>query len=246
MSNESFRGRSFVSIGPSFKSTGESFDSIGESFVAVGPSWKNCGQSQGQAAALRSDQAFQKAVTAQYETVAGENEAILGDLTGNLEQIFNQGPNQQGMSPAELAVQNSQAINSAAAANKQVQQVIGEKAGVSGATPGVESGVVQAERATAATQVENNLSNQEAAITQKNYDIGRENYNTATKELMAAPSALENPVTESASAVNTSNKDTQDQANANAAANQQWEGLAMGVLSDASGAFGAFEGAKGK
>ena len=103
---ECFKARSFVSVGPSFKSIGESFVSVGESFVSVGPSWKNCGQSQGQAAALTADQNFQKAVTAQYETVAGDNTAILSDLTSGLEKTFNAGPNQQGMSPAELAVQN--------------------------------------------------------------------------------------------------------------------------------------------
>ena len=94
---------------------------------------------------------------------------------------------------------------------------------MSGADPGVESGVVQAERASAATSVENNLSNQEAAITQKNYDIGRANYNAAAEGLMKAPGALENPVTDAASAVNTPDKDTQDQANVNAQNNSQWE-----------------------
>lgn len=205
--------------------------------IFKGPTWKNCGESDGQAAALASDQAFQRAVTSQYQTVAGTNTAILSDLTSGLEKTFNAGPSQQGMSPAELAVQNSQAINNAAAANKQVQQAIGEKAGVSGATPGVESGVVQAERATAATQVENNLSNQEAAITQKNYDIGRQNYNAAAEGLMKAPAALENPVTDAASAVNTSDKDTQDQANANEQANQQLTGMAMGLAGDATHMF---------
>lgn len=234
---ECFKARSFVSVGPSFKSIGEQFVSVGESFVEVGPTWKNCGQSQQQTASYNADAAFSKAITSQYEQVAGENTAILSDLTSGLEATFANGPSQQGMSPAELAVQNSQAINSAAAANKNVQAEIGENAATSSATPGVESGVTQAIKASAATQVENNLSNQESAITQKSYDIGRQNYQFAAKELETAPGELENPINQAASAVNTSNKDTADQANENAAANSQWEGLAMGVASDATSFF---------
>lgn len=212
--------------------------------IFKGQSWFNCGQSQGQAAALASDQAFQKAVTSQYKSTVGTNTAILNDLTDNFGKTFNAGPSQQGMSPAELAVQNSQAINNAAAANKQVQQAIGERAAVNGVVPGVESGVVQAERTSAATQIENNLSNQEANITQKNYDIGRQNYENAAKGLMTAPEALEAPINQTASSVNSSNKDTSDQANANAAANNQWVGLVSGLASDAA-SIGAAKVGKG-
>jgi hypothetical protein len=202
--------------------------------IFKGPSWENCGQSQGQAAALTSDQNFQQAVTSQYQSTIGTNTAILNDLSGGLENIFNAGPNQQGDSPAELAVQNSQAINSAAAENQQVQAAIGENAASHSAVPGVESGIVQAEKASAATQIENNLSNQEASITQQNYDIGRDNFKRATAALISAPGQLENPINQTASIVNNSNSDTGQQANANAAANQQWLGVATGVLGDAT------------
>lgn len=202
--------------------------------IFQGPSWKNCGASAGQEQALASDQAFQKMVTTQYQLNAGQNQQILSDLTGQLENIFNAGPSQQGMSPAELAVQNSQALNSAAAANKQVQQQIGERAATNGVVPGVESGVIQSLRTSAATQVENNLSNQQAQITQKNYDLGRENYLNAEKGLIDAPAALEGATNQTGGVVNNSNKDTADQANENQKANSQWIGLVEGLASDAA------------
>lgn len=202
-----------------------------------GLTWKNCGQSPGQAAALASDQAFQKAVTSQYATTVGQNQAILGDLTGNLESIVNAGPSQQGFSPAELAVYNSQALNSAAAANKNVQAEIGENGAMASATPGVESGVEQAEKASAATQVENNLSNQQMNITAQNFQTGRENYNNAVKELAAAPGELESPINSAAGEVNTSNSSTANQANENAQANNQWQGMVMGIAGDATNFF---------
>ncbi len=245
MKDNQFKGRTFIDRGEDFIDIADTamLDFRGDSFIDKGSSWFNCGPTGAQQSALAADQAFQKAVTDQYKTTVGTNMAILSDLSAGLEKTFNAGPSQQGMSPAELAVENSQALNSAAAADKQVQQAIGEKAGVSGVVPGVESGVVQAERASAATQIENNLSNTQANITQKNYDIGRENYNNAAKGLMEAPAALESPINQAASEVTGANKETSDQANQNAAASNQWVGLVQGVAQDAAGAFGAYEGA---
>lgn len=206
--------------------------------IFKGPSWTNCGASQGQYAAQGADQAFQRMVTFQYQQFAGENQAILTDLTNNLETIFNAGPSQQGMSPQELATMNSQALNSAAAANKQVQQAIGESAATHSAVPGVESGVVQALRANSATEIENQLSNQQANITQQNYQLGRENYLNAEKGLIEAPKELEGATNQAADVVDAANKTTGDEADqitkANLTATSAWAGLAGGLLSDAT------------
>jgi hypothetical protein len=137
------------------------------------------------------------------------------------------------MSATEKAAENSRALNSAAAANKQVQQLIGEKAAVAGATPGVESGVTQAVRAEAATKIENNLANQEGKILTRSYDIGRENYNNAVKEEMGLPSATISPVSGAASPVVSAEGVEGNQANENAAASSSWMGL-VGGLADAA------------
>jgi hypothetical protein len=202
--------------------------------IFKGPSWRNCGASEGQENALASDTAFQATVTNQYAALAGQNSAILNTLTTGATAIFNGGPSQQGESPAELAVQNSQAINNAAAANKQVQQEIGEKAATNGVVPGVESGVVQAIRANASTAIANNLSNQESNITQQNYEIGRQNYNNAAKLLETAPAEIESATNQAAGVVNNANSITGTQANENQKANSQWEGLVSSLAGDAA------------
>jgi hypothetical protein len=185
-------------------------------FRAIGGVWRNCGPTSGQSAALAADQAFSKTASNAYSEVFSENQGLMNQLTTGLSGIIQAGQNQQGESPAELAAQNSQAINAAAAGNQKVQQEIGLNAAKGTANPGVESGVTQAERASAATNVDTNLSNTEANITQKNYDIGRQNYWSAVGEQEKAPGAFEDPASQILSVENQGNQTEGSQANQNA------------------------------
>lgn len=203
----------------------------------VGDTWKNCGASGGQEEALASDQAFQKMLTSDYGQTFAENSALFNNLSTNLSQITGAGPGQQGYTAPELAAMNSQAINAAAASNEKLQTSIGEEGAKNTASPGVESGVQQAEKAAAQTQVDTGLNNTEANITQKNYDTGRQNYWDATKTLEALPRATENPESEAANAVTGSNNATSNQADQNAAANNAWIGLVGGLAGDAATAY---------
>lgn len=207
-------------------------------FIYKGKAFRNCANA-GQTSALAADQTFGQTLRSSYGTDFSEAQGIFNSLNGNLESIVAAGPGQQGETPTELAAQNSQAVNQAAASNKQIQQSIGEKASMSGATPGVESGVTQAASAGAEAQVENNLGNTEANITQKNYDIGRQNYQTAVKNQMALPEATMAPVNQAAGAVNSANETTGQQANANEAASNSWMGLVGGLASSAAKAYAA-------
>jgi hypothetical protein len=217
---------------------------VGESFVQVGNTWKNCGNTPGQTGALAADQAFQKTLNSNYAQVFGENQDMLSNLNTSLEPIISAGPSQQGFSPEELAAQNSQAINNAAASNKNVQQAIGENAAAMGpggtgsasAVPGVESGVTQAAKASAAASVENNLSNTEANITNANYATGRQNFWNAVTRDEAAPSAFESPATSLANAETSANQVEGDQANANQKSDlgSSLLGLGEGLSQDAA------------
>lgn len=204
-----------------------------EALRYVGKTYTNCGPSGGQTSALAADAAFRRTLSSSYATDFSESQDLFNELHSGLETIVAKGPSQEGMSPAEKAAENSQAINNAAATNKQVQQVIGEKAAVTGATPGVESGVTQAVRADAATKIENNLANQEGKILTRSYDIGRENYNNAVKEEMGLPSATITPVSGAASPAIGAENIEGSQANENAAASQSWVGM-VGGLADAA------------
>jgi len=196
-----------------------------------GPTWKNCGPTSGQSNALAADQSFQAMLTKDYGTVFGENQNLMNNLTSNLGQIISAGPGQQGFSAPELASMNSQAINSAAAGNQKLQTAIGENAagkGITGGDPGVESGVVQAERAAAATGVDTALSNQQANITQQNYNTGRQNYWSAVGGQEAAPGAFENPSNQAANSVIGSNQETGTMANQTATSSVGNELLGLG------------------
>lgn len=104
---------------------------------------------------------------------------------------------------------------------------------MTGAVPGVESGVTAAVRADAATKIEENLGNQEGKILTRSYDIGRENYNNAVRGEEELSSATMSPVTLAAGPVVSAENTTGAQANENAAASSSWMGL-VGGLADAA------------
>ena len=211
-------------------------------FRFVGDTWRNCGDTAGQTSALASDQQFSSLMKGNYSQEFSENQTLMNNLTTNLSGIINAGPGQQGETPTELAAQDSQAINAAAASNQKIQQEIGVNGAKSGsANPGVESGVEQAERANAATGVDTNLNNAEANITQHSYDVGRQNYWSAVEGQEQAPGAFEDPSNQAANAVTGANQTTDTQANANAASSTGTEllGLSEGLGSDAATVFGA-------
>ncbi len=179
--------------------------------------------------------AFGSELRNSYNADFSEDQGLFNELHGNLSQIVAQGPSQQGFSAPELAADNSQVINSAAASAKDVAATIGEKAGVENtANPGVESGVTEAVKASAATKVANNLANEEEGITQANYKQGNENYEAAVKGEEELPEATEAPVTQAANPVNQNAQETSTQANANAAASTSWEGLVGGIVGGAA------------
>lgn len=204
------------------------------SLTYKGKIYKNCAGA-GQKSALAADQSFGQTLRSSYGTDFSEAQGIFNSLNGNLESIVAAGPGQQGYTAPELAAKNSQAINNAAAANKNIQATIGQHAAMTGATPGVESGVITAARANAAAKVENNLSNEEADITKGNYDTGRQQYDTAVKEQMALPEATMAPVAQAGGQANEADQITGKAANDLQASSSSWMGLVGGLANSAVG-----------
>lgn len=215
-----------------------------ETFKYVGRTYKNCDPSGAQQAILQQLQSWSKMLTNSYSSVFGDGSQMFQQLSQSLNGIISKGPDTMGYSPEELAAKNSQAINSAAASAKDVNQAIGTNAAKGGAVPGVESGVVQSERAQADTSVLNNLSNKEADITEKGYDVGRQEFNTAVQEKENSLGASFNPSTSMAGAVTGADSATAAQANANAAESTSWMGLVGGMADAAVGGMSPF-GKKG-
>lgn len=205
-------------------------------FIYIGPTFLNCGPSGGQKNALGSDAKFRQQLTETYSTDFADAKNLFDELHTSMEQIVAKGSSQEGFSAEEKAARTSQNLNQTAAENKHVQQLIGEKAAVTGAVPGVESGVTQAVRAGAATQAENAMNTRGAKIIEEDYAVGRENYNRAVAGELALPGATMNPVTSSAGAVTGAAKVESEQANENAAASSSWMGLVGGLAGSLGGA----------
>lgn len=217
-------------------------------FIYIGSSFKNCGPTGEQQSALAAESSFRRELTSSYKSDFADAKSLFDELHANMETIVAKGPSQEGMSAEEKAARNSQSLNNAAAANKNIQAAIGQKAGMTGATPGVESGVTEAVRADAMAKVENNLSNEQAKITDENFKLGRENYNNAVRGEMALPAATMNPVTAAGEAVTGAERVESAQANENAAASSSWMGLVGGLADSAvkglTGGIGAGIGKK--
>ena len=189
-----------------------------------------------QKSALSTDQGVGQMLSSSYATDFAETQNLFNNLNTNLSNIVSAGPEQFGFAGPEYAALNSQAINSAAAQNKQVQQAIGEKA--TSAVPGVQTGVTQALEANAATKTEQGLSNQQANITEKGYQQGNQNYEEAVKQQEELPQAALGVGNQAAGELVSAENVTGNQANQNAASSSSWMGLLGGLAGKVSGKVG--------
>jgi hypothetical protein len=196
----------------------------------VSPTYKNCSPSGAQQQALSTDQTWGKTLTANYGQVFQDGSYLFNNLSGKLDSIIN---NPQGYSAPELSMMNSETLNTAAANAKKASAAIGERAAVSGATPGVESGVVQAERAGADTSILNNMSNQQAKITEDSAALAQQRQTEAIAQEEALPGAAFGASNAAAGAVTGANAQTAAQANQNAATSDQWVGVLGGIADSA-------------
>ena len=118
---------------------------------------------------------------------AQQNQTI-ASLNQELTPLVQAGPSQQGMSASELAASNTQAINATGAnyanAARAVNSQLAAKGGSDANINGVTGPQAQIDSAIA-TQAAGNLSNDQLGITEKNYDLGRENWRNANAGLLA-------------------------------------------------------------
>jgi hypothetical protein len=105
-----------------------------------------------------------------------------------------------------------------------------------GATPGVESEIVQSENANADASVLNNASNQEAAITEGSFAAGRAERDSVIKAEEALPSAAFGASKGAAGEVSGANAQVSSQANANEQGSSSWMGLVGGPADSAASA----------
>lgn len=215
-------------------------------FNYVGKTYKNCDPTGAQKQALSDAQSWTKVAKDSYNTVFGLGSKMYQTLSASLDGVIAKGREAMGYSPEELAAKRAESINQAAAASKAVQRQIGARAATSGAVPGVESGVTQAIRAAADTNILGQEANREAAITEGGYATQREAFDKAVSQKEASLGASFAPAEAAAGHVGSAINAEEAQANANAAASTSWQGLVGGLADSAvSGLTGGLGGALG-
>jgi hypothetical protein len=137
-----------------------------------------CGPSSSETALQQSSQNFASMLQNNYGQLFGSQVGVLNAINRSLSPILAAGPNQQGFSGPELAALQTQAINSAGAANTAAQQAArtyGAGQG-GGGTSGVTSGITKQIESAIGSQSAQALGGQEDQIAQANYQQGNANY----------------------------------------------------------------------
>ena len=107
----------------------------------------------------------------------GEQQTLLGDLTNYLNPIAAAGPGQTGFTQPELAAMNTAAINNAGGNYANAARAVG--AGMSRGEGDVTSGINAQVKGALAGESAGQLAGTENAITQANYQTGRQNWQNA-------------------------------------------------------------------
>jgi hypothetical protein len=201
-------------------------------FKYVSPTYKNCAPSAAQQQALASDQSWQGTLRSSYGTEFGQDTAMYNSLNGQLSAIA---ASTSAYSAPVLASMNAQTLNTAAANAAKVNAALGREAAKGSVTPGVESGIVQAEKAGAETQIMGTMANEQAGITQENANLGiQERDKALTAQANLGKDVYAN-ANQAAGEETTAEQATSAQANTNAQESRSWIGVVGGLANAAVG-----------
>jgi hypothetical protein len=182
-----------------------------------------CGASGEEKTAFANETKVSNLLTNQFQKFAGDNAAILSELTHNLTPIQSAGPGQFGFTPSEEAAirtGTAEQLNAASAnVSNAVRSAVASKGGGTTYMPsGSEASIIGSLAQDSA--VKEALA--QSAITQKGFDVGRQNWEFATEGLMKAPGELENPVTGAGEGALGGAKAEMEGGQAITSANQAW------------------------
>jgi hypothetical protein len=198
-------------------------------FKYMGRIYKNCAPSAAQQQALASDTSWQNTVKSSYSTEFGDASSIFTSLSAGLGAIITA---VSAYSAPVLASMNAQTLNAAAANAVKVNALIGRNAAKGSATPGVESGITQAEQAESGTEILSTAANEQAEITQKNAQLAIQERDKAIQMEENLPNVFD-ASNKLAGEETTAEQATSSQANTNAQESRSWVGM-LGGLADAA------------
>lgn len=218
-----------------------------------------CGASSQQKQAYANETKVSNMLTTIAQNFATTNTDMLSEIKGSLTPIQEAGPSQFGLAPAaEAAERTSAAENISAAGAQAANAVRASVASRGGGTTYLPSGSEASIIGSLAQDTAVKEALAQSAITQKGYDIGRQNWEFATEGLEKAPGAFETPVVQAGEAASGAAASQMKGATDITSANQAWMqpvgaivgGVAKGALAlgtggasaAASTAGGAFPG----
>lgn len=202
-----------------------------------GPIALCCGASSQQSATYAQQSQLSQQMMNQSQSVFGNSSQVFNDLVNSLSPTVAEGPNQKGFSSAEESALNSAAITNSGVAARNAKSATGDAmaaqngGNVSGTASGTTAGVDANINASAAE----NTADQLNKINQGNYEVGRENYNTAVGALEGSTNVF-NPATSAGSAASSALEGQANTANQIAQEDNSWVQGVTGALGGIAGA----------
>jgi hypothetical protein len=171
----------------------EGYEYNGPLAYCKGASKEEKAQAAQQADTSKKQAAFFDVMTASYNKMFEGQTAILGTLKKTFEPILKAGPNQYGLSAAEDRAIRTQASETTAQSYKMAKQAVAEgRAAQTGDAfiPKGSDAQLDMQLASSAAAQE---SQQQLGITQKGYDIGRQQFGAAASALSGVAQQM-NPI----------------------------------------------------
>ena len=169
-----------------------------------------CGATEQQKQISDAQQDFYNKLSAEYDTIFGQNQAITQALTSAFMPILQAGPSQTGFSQSQetaMRTQNTENVaTDYAQAQRATSQILAAKGGGNTMLPSSVTANILAGNANAAAATRAQGENQ---ITQANYQQGYQNWNTAASVLgntaqLINPNAYSGQATTAGGAASTS------------------------------------------
>jgi hypothetical protein len=200
-----------------------------------------CGSSAQQNQLASQEASFSSLLSANYAQNFGAQSQTLQNLTNQFTPIAEAGPDQQGMGPQQLAALNTQATEGVgqnyANASRALNTQLSSQGGGNEYLP---TGAAASLKGNLASSAANQLSSEQLAITNQNYNLGRSNWQNATSGLNALAGEYNpNAIAGQASGANQSAAGQAKEINQE---NNQWQGELAGVI---TGGISALSGGLG-
>lgn len=222
-----------------------------KSFEYIGPVALCKGATDDQKSLGQEQMSLFNEVAGHYSDVFQNAQNIMASLKQAWQPVVDRGINHYGFSLPEDSALRSTATSSIGQQYKNAAAASGERmAAVGGGNVALPSGVENAAKRNLAVEAASADANAQLGITEKGFEVGRENFLNASKIMASAPGELFNPATaasEAATGAGGSAAKTESEISQEEAAASPWAavgGLLGGAASAFTGGLGAGLGKK--